>query len=143
MLNARIAVASAALLALMLSTATFQAAAQTLKLEPARPTQSIEGVDSFKAYCATCHGTAGKGNGPAASALKTAPPDLTTLKQRKGRFSPSDIENRIVGRNIPAVHGSGDMPVWGPIFGAFTADTGVEKLRVNNLVNYIGSIQAP
>ena len=38
---------------------------------------SIAGRDSFEFYCASCHGTGGKGDGPIASALKVPPTDLT------------------------------------------------------------------
>jgi mono/diheme cytochrome c family protein len=34
--------------------------AQTVKREAARPIGSIEGVDTFKAACSTCHGTDAK-----------------------------------------------------------------------------------
>jgi mono/diheme cytochrome c family protein len=35
------------------------------------------GAQVFAAYCAVCHGPAGKGDGPAAAALFPPPPDLT------------------------------------------------------------------
>jgi len=35
------------------------------------------GAQVFAAYCAVCHGPAGKGDGPAAAALVPPPPDLT------------------------------------------------------------------
>ena len=117
--------------------------AQTVKKEAARPIQSVEGVDTYKEYCAACHGPNAKGNGPAASALKTAPPDLTTIAKRKGKFSASDIEVRIVGKSLPASHGNTDMPLWGHVFDAFNSDPNVAKLRVNNLVDYIKSLQVP
>ena len=48
---------------------------------------SIAGRDSFEFYCASCHGTRGKGDGPIASALKVAPSDLTSLARRnRGAF---------------------------------------------------------
>ena len=40
---------------------------------------SVAGADTFREYCAVCHGIGGRGNGPAASALKVPPPDLTML----------------------------------------------------------------
>jgi mono/diheme cytochrome c family protein len=116
------------------------AGAQTVKKEAARPIQSVEGVDSYKEYCAQCHGPNGTGNGPAASALKVAPADLTTITKRKGSFSAADVETRIIGKNLPASHGGSDMPFWGHVFDAF-GDPSVSKLRVNNLVAYIKSIQ--
>ena len=49
--------------------------------------ESMYGPDLYRHYCATCHGRDGKGNGPAAAALKVPPPDLTVLARRqKGVF---------------------------------------------------------
>jgi mono/diheme cytochrome c family protein len=115
--------------------------AQTIKNEAARPLQSIEGADSYKEYCAVCHGPDAKGNGPAAAALKSAPPDLTTIAKRKGGFSASDVERRITGKSLSPAHGSGDMPIWGHVFDAIASDRTVSQLRVTNLVDYIKSIQ--
>ena len=41
-----------------------------------KPTSPASGQEMYKAYCAVCHGTDGKGGGPAASALKVPPPTL-------------------------------------------------------------------
>src|SRR3984957_18693829 len=40
-------------------------------------TSPASGKEMYTAYCAVCHGTDAKGAGPAASALKTAPANLT------------------------------------------------------------------
>jgi len=130
-----------ALAAAMAAGVSARSNAQTVKNEPARKIQSVEGVDSFKEYCAVCHGPSAKGNGPAAAALKTAPPDLTTITKRKGTFSKSDVENRITGKSLSPAHGTGDMPMWGHVFDAMAPDKTIAQLRVNNLVEYIQSIQ--
>jgi mono/diheme cytochrome c family protein len=44
----------------------------------------------YKQFCAACHGAHARGNGPAASALKIQPPDLTTLAKRHGGKFPYD-----------------------------------------------------
>jgi mono/diheme cytochrome c family protein len=129
-----------ALIAAPVSVSAVGLTAQTVKTEAARPIASVEGVDSYKEYCAVCHGVKAKGDGPAAQALKTRPPDLTTIAKRKGRFSEADVETRIVGKSLSAAHGSGEMPIWGHVFESL-ADSTVAKLRVANLVNYIKSIQ--
>jgi mono/diheme cytochrome c family protein len=117
-------------------------AAQTVKQGTAPRIQSVEGVDTFKTYCAVCHGPDAKGNGPAATALKKAPADLTTIAKRNGgRFSATDVEAVIMGAQVMASHGSRDMPIWGPVFQSMASEPGVMKLRVSNLVNYIKSIQ--
>ena len=55
-----------------------QAPPPQIKTAQAKAFVGIEGKDSFMAYCAVCHGADGRGNGPAAPALKTPVPDLTT-----------------------------------------------------------------
>jgi len=121
-----------------------KAATTTTKIErtAAKPIASVQGVDTFKAYCASCHGPEAKGNGPAAKALAKAPADLTTITKRKGSFSQSDVEQVIRGTNELISHGSREMPIWGPVFDAVNGnDKAVVTLRVTNLVNYIKSIQ--
>ncbi len=110
----------------------------TLKREPAKNTASNNGQEMFQSYCAPCHGKAGKGDGPAAAALKTKPADLSTVAQRHGgTFSMKDFEDKINGAAI-AAHGTGEMPVWGPIFRDLP---GNDKLRVYNLKTYIDGLQ--
>ena len=117
-------------------------AAQTVRQGTAPRIQSVEGVDTFKTYCAVCHGAQAKGNGPAATALKKAPADLTTIAKRNGgTFSTSDVEAVIMGAQVMASHGSRDMPIWGPVFQALAPDNSFMKLRVANLVDYLKSIQ--
>lgn len=71
----------------------------------------------FMERCAACHGTDASGNGPAASALKVAPPDLREVSKRSdGKFPAAHVVEIITfGGNI-AAHGSGPMPVWGRVF---------------------------
>ena len=75
------------------------------------------GKELFTKYCASCHGVSGKGDGPAAPALKIPPADLTTLAARnKGQFPSLRVMQAIkAGPSVPA-HGSEIMPVWGTIF---------------------------
>ena len=111
---------------------------------PSIAIDSLAGRDSFALYCAPCHGTAGRGDGPVASELRTRPADLTTLARRSGGAFPRDrVREFIVGtaRPLPA-HGTTDMPVWGPMFRAFESDARVRE-RMTNLVSYVESIQAP
>ena len=107
------------------------------------PIQSVEGKDNFEAYCAVCHGRDGKGNGPAAPAMKVAVPDLTTIARRnQGKFNPSGVEEIIrgTGRTSTPAHGVEDMPIWGEVFRY--GDPSITRLRVGNLVKYLQSIQA-
>lgn len=101
------------------------------------------GKKTYVEYCAACHGDDGKGMGPAASALKTPPPDLTTLAKRHvGKF-PEDYVAEIVrfGKPIQA-HGSAEMPVWGPIFSARDKFNEVAvRRRIKNLCDYLATLQ--
>lgn len=76
------------------------------------------GKYEYQANCASCHGLTGKGDGPAAKALKKAPPDLTTYAKRNGGAFPTELAWQIIdGRPIESgVHGSREMPVWGQEF---------------------------
>ena len=107
--------------------------------------ESMTGEDSFNFYCATCHGRDGRGTGPVATALKTQPSDLTALARRnRGMFPRSDVISFVIGtaRPLPS-HGPGDMPVWGPIFRALENSDPLVKVRIENIVDYIESLQIP
>lgn len=135
------------LLAVGLSVALVAVSADqvTKPRRPALTLESISGRDSFHLYCASCHGKGGTGDGPIAAALKARPADLTVLARRNGGLFPRE---RIVafvtgtGRPVPA-HGSGEMPVWGPVFrGLDPSDIRVRQ-RIENVVTYLEMLQVP
>jgi mono/diheme cytochrome c family protein len=102
------------------------------------------GKETFLKYCASCHGEDGKGNGPAAMALKPPPSDLTTLSVRhQGKYPAGYIAALVkFGRSL-AAHGSLDMPVWGSRFKELDPvrdPTGQQ--HVDDVVEYIRSLQA-
>jgi mono/diheme cytochrome c family protein len=100
------------------------------------------GQEMFRAYCTSCHGLDGKGNGPAASALKNKPPDLTQLsKTNGGKFPSARVESVIQGDQFIAAHGSREMPIWGEAFRNVNRDEALAKLKVHNLTVYIESMQ--
>ena len=104
--------------------------------------RSVEGPDLFRSYCASCHGVAGKGGGPAAPALKAKVPDLTLLAgNHRGQFPVAYVREVIMGDKIIEAHGSREMPVWGPIFHQIEADVDRGDVRLENLVKYLESIQ--
>ncbi len=106
-------------------------------------TSPASGKDMFTNYCAVCHGKDGKGGGPAVSALKMQPPDLTTLTHRSnGKFPELRVYAAIHGDVEMPAHGSKDMPVWGTVFQSMDRDSGAQQMRVSNLTKYIQSIQA-
>ena len=97
----------------------------------------------YVAYCASCHGGDGQGNGPAAPALKVAPTNLTLLAVKSGGMFPdAHVAAVIRGEALSAAHGSKDMPVWGPVFLSLGHhDAASVQLRVANLTKYLASIQ--
>ncbi|HEY0846243.1 MAG TPA: c-type cytochrome [Noviherbaspirillum sp.] len=71
------------------------------------------GQIEFQTSCASCHGAAGKGDGPVAAQLRTAPPDLTVLAKNNGGVFPfAKVYDVIEGADV-AAHGTREMPVWG------------------------------
>lgn len=103
---------------------------------------SVRGPDLYRAHCAACHGSDGKGDGPVAPALKEKPSDLTVLaKNNGGRFAEDRVRKFISGEEVSASHGSREMPVWGPIFHQIENDQDFGNVRLQNLVKYLESVQ--
>ena len=71
-----------------------------------------EGRKLFLQYCASCHGMDGKGGGPVAGQLKTAPHDLTKIEKEDGKFPFNRVQRIVSGEGVE-VHGTKEMPVWG------------------------------
>lgn len=109
-----------------------------------RATNPASGREMFTNYCAACHGLDGKGSGPAASALKTAPADLTSLaKKNGGKFPEAHVSSVIRGESGLSAHGSREMPIWGKLFLQASGGNRTEvQQRVANLVQYLKSMQA-
>jgi len=134
--------------ALLLSSATLAVGQETktqIKKAPVTYTSPASGAEMFKLYCAACHGADAKGNGPATPGLKTPPPDLTTLaKRHDGKFPDAYVIN-VLKHGAAPIHGTADMPVWGPLFGSLAPSNGQDsqevKLRISNLTRYLESLQ--
>lgn len=104
--------------------------------------QTEEGRRLFMTYCASCHGTAARGDGPVADTLSTRPADLTELA-KGGPFVADRIQRIIDGRDrYIKAHGSLEMPVWGDAFRRREglSEEGV-KARIEAIVRYLRSIQ--
>ncbi|MEM9426617.1 MAG: c-type cytochrome [Pseudomonadota bacterium] len=80
---------------------------------PATAQDANEGAAAFLDHCAACHGAAAMGDGPMATLLTIAPPDLTGLAARSGGAFPlAQVVQRIDGTTEIRAHG-GPMPVFG------------------------------
>jgi len=116
--------------------------AKSQQHDPGRLAHSLNGVDIYRAHCATCHGVAGKGDGPMAPALNTTIPDLSTITQRSGGVFPvGRVRKIIIGDEIIRGHGSREMPIWGPIFHQVQEDRDYGEIRLQNITDYLKSIQ--
>jgi len=138
-----VAAVVAILSALALGQATPAQNTPTLKHVTIANTPSNSGKEMYNSYCAVCHGVDAKGDGPAASAMKTPPTDLTALAQKNGgKYPSSHVAAVIRGQATTPSHGSQDMPVWGPLFSSISQghESQVQQ-RITNLVSYIESMQ--
>lgn len=117
--------------------------AAAISLDNSKLTDSMDGAALYKAYCATCHGTDGKGFGPMTEWLKIKAPDLTRLSIREGgKFPLARVQRVIAGdENITAGHGTREMPIWGPVFSKVTRDEDLGPMRVYNVAKYLETMQ--
>jgi len=134
----KLAFAGAALIgALLLAPAA--AAAQDAPMK-----QTVPGSEVFRTYCATCHGTSARGDGPLAPSMKKKPANLTEIARRNGGEFPSDLVFRTIdGRQPVRGHGGPDMPVWGDAFekSREAGDQARVTSVIQSLVDYLESIQ--
>jgi mono/diheme cytochrome c family protein len=134
----------------------FAAAVTVIALAGAAAGETAEtGPRDFAQLCSPCHGSGGKGDGPAAAALRVRPADLTNIPGRHDGSFPEDmIFETIAGLDMPDAHGTREMPVWGELFvdeavgdSVSLADamkaSDVAAARITSLVRYIESIQSP
>jgi len=112
----------------------------------AQENQPVQVVDAgrglFMLYCASCHGSTGRGNGPSAGEFRHRPADLTQFARNNGGVFNDALIHRIIdGRTVKA-HGNLEMPVWGDAFKWRQGlDEDAIKQRIEALVRYVGSIQ--
>ena len=114
--------------------------------EPAvqTPQEDYSGIALFRTYCASCHGSEAKGDGPLAQYLKVRPADLTQIAKRsEGTFPAEKVRRIIDGREPVRGHGGSDMPVWGDAFKQShdDKDDAAIKAKIQALVEYLQSAQ--
>ena len=107
---------------------------------------SYDGAMLYREHCASCHGKEGAGDGPLIVQMRVAPGDLRSLSQRNnGTFPRLTVVKHIDGRDLRAVHGSRDMPVWGWHFSRVDNDyrDPIQQVdaRIEALVDHLESIQ--
>ena len=110
------------------------------------PIPSYDGARLYRENCASCHGRTGVGDGPMVPHLTAAPSNLRVLSARNnGQFPRLAVTRQIDGRDPIALHGSGEMPVWGWRFRRADNDMRDEgkqaQARIDALVDYLESIQ--
>lgn len=113
-------------------TRSLAALAASLGALAAPPAQADEGANLYATLCASCHGTSGRGDGPAAGALTPPPTDLT-----KSTLNVAELMRVIDGRRTVRAHGSAAMPVWGRVFEQAMAGSGREHRDALRQVEFL------
>ena len=135
---------SVAMLAMVLLVSMVAFTFAQTRNQPQPPSRPVDGPGVFRSNCAACHGVDGRGDGPAAKALKQEIPDITRLAQRNnGAFPAVHVRNTIMlgADDLLPAHGSKGMPIWGPVFHEIEFDQDLGNVRLENLVKYLESIQ--
>ena len=115
---------------------------------PAISQNAEDGRELFITYCATCHGDAGRGDGPMMELLVIPPADLTALQSaNNGVFPIAWVVRQIDGRDPLLAHG-GAMPLYGQMFPsedvAIASETGQPILTsqaIADLTAWLATIQ--
>lgn len=98
---------------------------------PATAADLAAAKKDFVRFCAKCHGSEGKGDGPQADALDPKPRDLTDCARMKD--IPDDTLFTAVKEGGAAVKLSKDMPAW---------KDGMDDGEIHDLVAYVRSLCA-
>lgn len=130
---------ASAVILLLAASSAFANQSNKVTLEVGR-TASNSGQQMYTSYCAPCHGTDGRGNGPMASSLRTRPTDLTQLsRMNNGKFPDTHIVSIL---QFGSVHQTTSMPQWGPILAKMNVTNPQDRLlRISNLSRYLSAIQ--
>ena len=110
--------------------------------------EKTTGAEDYAAYCAACHGPAGKGDGEAAAGLSKKPANLSTLAARNnGTFPTTKVMAQIWG--YAGKKGEGVMPDFAPLLEGDTVpyDGGdgiatPTPIRLVELAEYLKTLQA-
>jgi mono/diheme cytochrome c family protein len=106
----------------------------------ANSSRACTGAQLYRNYCAACHGVEGKGDGQVARFLKGPPADLSTLAQRNdGKYPADRVAATLDNGTDSGVHGTSDMPIWGPVFQSRGKD--VAQTRIRKVTEFVESLQ--
>jgi mono/diheme cytochrome c family protein len=105
----------------------------------AQGTTTYTSGNDFQSFCASCHGSAGKGDGVLAGSLRKRPADLTQLTVKNDGVYPAEAVMKI----IDGGHESADMPAWKDVFAKSQESAGADaaKVRMDGLAKYIETLQ--
>jgi hypothetical protein len=104
---------------------------------------TYEGSSDYQAFCSSCHGPSGRGDGVMAEALQRRPTDLTQLARNNRGVFPAEKVFQAIEGGASAHGGSPDMPEWASVFGkSFESATASRtKDRIELLVKFLKTIQ--
>ena len=130
-------------LSVVLLPAVLLPAAQKQDKTTSSERNTVEGAKIFRYHCAACHGTDGRGHGPASVALKHPVPDLTLISQRSGgKFPYQHVKEVIEGKKLGLLsQGDRGMPIWGTIFHEVESDQDWGEVRLDAITKHVESIQ--
>lgn len=106
------------------------AAALALSATPAAAGDAKAGEATFKQFCATCHGPAGKGDGPAAAGLKPKPRSFHDAEWQAK--VDDDYLRTVITKGGPAVGLAPLMTGWGHV---------VKGDKLDDVIAYIRSMK--
>jgi mono/diheme cytochrome c family protein len=104
--------------------------------------QPSRGAEGYERYCATCHGTSGRGDGVLAPYLETKPSDLTLLRRSHEGFYPANlVRHALDGSSVPKARGA--MPDWGSSLrgDAPSASRLSAAETIDGIVEYVETLQ--
>src|SRR5262245_65715087 len=95
-----------------------------------------DGGSDYQAFCSTCHGACGKGDGVVGATLRRRPTDLTQLAKKNAGVFPRDKVFKTIEAGAKAHGGSPDMPEWSSVFAKSVQSDGVGQVkeRIDSLI---------
>lgn len=112
--------------------------------EAAQSADYESGAYLYKTYCASCHGSDGRGDGPVADLSPTRPTDLTLLAMgRGGTFPRAHVIAVLRGTTAVAGHSGPGMPNWNEVLRrAARGNEDTVNRQIDALVSHIESLQS-